>query len=153
MLLVFPVEIGRLVFASAYPIVCQSNRRCRANMHACLRFFVFAGLQPQDHDSKWKSLVVEGARLASPKHHGKAADKRDTKPCTVERYPRTIGGVRRCVMGRHPSGGFVFFPAPATAGKDFARLPGNSCWTLLYPTRFGDFEASRRLEICYCLYR
>ena len=99
-----------------------------------------------------KSLVVGDASLASPKHHGKAVDKQDTtkqhtKPHTVERYRRTIGWVSEGRLVRcHPMGGFIVFPPPATAWKDFERLPGASDCTLLCPSPFGNPEASRRLE-------
>ena len=96
---------------------------------------------------KGKSLVVGDASLASPKHHGKNIDKRDSKPYTVERYRRTIGWVSKDQVVRcHPIGGFIIFPPPATVWKDFQKLPGASDCTLLCPSPFGDPEASRRLE-------
>jgi hypothetical protein len=94
-----------------------------------------------------KFLVVGDASLASPKHHGKAVDKRDSKPHTVERYRRTLGWVSEGQVVRcHPMGGFIIFPPPATAWSDFQQLPGASDCTLLCPSPLGDVEASRRLE-------
>jgi hypothetical protein len=95
---------------------------------------------------KGKTLVVGDASLASPKHHGKTG-KQHTKPHTVERYRRTLGWINEGQVFRcHPMGGFIMFPSPATAWKDFQQLPGASDCTLLCPSPLGDPEASRRLE-------
>ncbi len=94
-----------------------------------------------------KVLMVGDACLASPKHHGKKQDKSDTKPHVVEMYRQTIGwSVEGEVVGCHPLGGFVLYPPPVEAWKDFERLPAASDCTLLCPRPGGDLESSRRLE-------
>jgi hypothetical protein len=96
--------------------------------------------------AKGRSLIVGDACLASPRHHGKGADKRDAKPHTVEGYRRTLGwAIEGQIVRCHPMGGFVVFPSPATAWKDFQQLPGASDCTLLCPSPQGDPEANRRL--------
>lgn len=94
-----------------------------------------------------RALMVGDASLASPKHHGKKADKSDAKPHTVERYRRTLGwSIKDQIVRCHPMGGFVVFPSPADAWVDFQRLSGAGDCTLLCPSPQGDLEASRRLE-------
>lgn len=94
-----------------------------------------------------KALMVGDACLASPTHHGKKQDKSDTKPHVVEMYRRTIGwSLDGEAISCHPLGGFVVYPPPADAWKEFERLPAASDCTLLCPRPGGDPQASRRLK-------
>lgn len=94
-----------------------------------------------------KALMVGDACLASPKHHGKKKDMSDAKPYTVEHYRRTIGWAAEGeAIGCHPLGGFVLYPPPVEAWKDFERLPAASDCTLLCPRPGGEHEATHRLE-------
>jgi len=94
-----------------------------------------------------KVLMVGDACLASSKHHGKKKDKSDTKPHIAELYRRTIGWLAEGeVIGCHPLGGFVLYPPPVDAWKDFDRLPAARDCTLLCPRPGSDPEASHRLE-------
>lgn len=93
-----------------------------------------------------KVLMVGDACLASPEHHGNK-DKSDTKPHVVELYRRTIGwSAQGEVIGCHPLGGFVLYPPPADAWRNFERLPAASDCTLLCPRPGEDGEGNRRLE-------